>query len=102
VETLRHFLGNTAYTYWVRADVAADTSFTGCLVLWTRQISPAPGVASFTDVPTSNPFFQVIEALKASGITSGCTATQFCPDAPVSRAAMAAFLARALGLNWPH
>lgn len=80
----------------------AGVSFKGVDIWWTRPISPAPASASFTDVPLGHPFFTVIEALKASGITAGCTATQFCPDAPVSRAAMAAFLARALGLYWPY
>lgn len=101
-ETITHFLGFTGLRqYYITADVADDTSIAGCYVFYTRQISPAPGVASFTDVPTGHPFFQVIEALKASGITSGCSATQFCPDAPVTRAAMAAFLAKALDLAFP-
>ena len=34
--------------------------------------SPAPGVATFTDVPTGHPFFKFVEALYASGITAGC------------------------------
>ncbi len=41
-----------------------------------------------------------IEALHAAGVTNGCSVTpaRFCPDEPVSREAMAAFLYRALGL----
>lgn len=78
-----------------------NTAFRACRVFWQRQISPAPATAVFTDVPTSHPFFQFIEALRASGITLGCNATQFCPDAPVTRAQMAAFLARMGGLHWP-
>lgn len=66
---------------------------------WQRVIPAAPASASFTDVPTGHPFFQVIEALAASGVTAGCTATQFCPDSAVTRSQMAAFLARALGLQ---
>jgi hypothetical protein len=57
-------------------------------------------VASFTDVPSSHQFFREIEALAAAGITLGCTATQYCPNNSVTRAQMAAFLARALGLYW--
>ncbi|HEX2369242.1 MAG TPA: S-layer homology domain-containing protein [Acidimicrobiia bacterium] len=34
--------------------------------------------------------------LAASDITQGCTPTSFCPDDPVTRAQMAAFLNRAL------
>ena len=40
-----------------------------------------------------------INALAASGITSGCTATKFCPTAKVLRDQMASFLARATGIT---
>ena len=87
--------------YYLAADVAGDTSFAGCLVFWKRTISPAPLTASFADVPTSHPYFQFIEALKASGITGGCgTGVNYCPGDPVTRGQMAVFLARALGLQW--
>ena len=39
-----------------------------------------------------------IASLEASGITSGCSTTSFCPDRSVTRAEMAAFLVRALNL----
>jgi hypothetical protein len=68
---------------------------------WTRQVSPAPPSARFTDVPTDHLFFQFIEALVRSGITVGCGPDTYCPDAPVTRAQMAAFLSKALGLQWP-
>lgn len=71
-------------------------------IWWKRQISPAPGSARFTDVPIGAQFFAEIEALAASGITLGCTATTFCPNATLTRAQMAAFLARALGLSFPY
>jgi S-layer family protein len=72
-------------------------------VWWRRTVSPAPAVASFVDVPTSDPFFQYIEALKASGITAGCIQSppKFCPDEALTRGQMAVFLAKALGLHWP-
>ena len=76
--------------------------FKGVDIWWKRQISPAPGSASFTDVPMSAQFFAEIEALKASGITLGCTVTEFCPDTTLTRRQMAAFLARALGLYWQY
>lgn len=38
--------------------------------------------------------------LAATGITEGCGATSFCPESPVTRGQMAAFLVRAMGL--PH
>jgi hypothetical protein len=37
-----------------------------------------------------------IAALAQAGITLGCTATEYCPDDPVTRAQMASFLVRAL------
>ena len=40
-----------------------------------------------------------IAALEASGVTSGCGTGRFCPDRPVSRQEMAAFLIRALALG---
>jgi hypothetical protein len=72
-------------------------------LLWKRQVSPAPAVATFNDVPTSHQFFQFIEALAASGITAGCSASPplYCPDFPLTRGQMAVFLAKALGLHWP-
>ncbi len=54
----------------------------------------APATPSFTDVPATHPFFNYIQKLKDLGITSGCTATTFCPDAPVTRGQMAAFVIR--------
>jgi hypothetical protein len=89
--------------YYLAVDVASDTSLAGCFVFWNRQVSPAPLTASFTDVPPSHPYFQFIEALKASGITGGCgTGVNYCPGDPVTRGQMAVFLARGLGLYWPY
>jgi hypothetical protein len=70
------------------------------LVVEAFPVSPAPGTATFNDVPTTHPFFQFIEALHASGITGGCSAAPplYCPDNSVSRGQMAVFLAKALGL----
>jgi hypothetical protein len=70
-------------------------------VWWHRQVSPAPATATFSDVPVGHPFFQFVEALNASGISAGCGNNNFCPDAPLTRKQMAAFLSKALGLYWP-
>ncbi len=51
----------------------------------------------FTDDETST-FEGDINALRASGITTGCTPTRFCPTANVTREQMAGFLDRALDL----
>jgi hypothetical protein len=71
-------------------------------IWWRRAVSPAPGAATFNDVPTDHPFFQFVEALSASGITGGCGNNNYCPDAPLTRGQMAVFLSKALGLHWPY
>jgi hypothetical protein len=48
----------------------------------------------FTDVPNSNLFHADIDALVDSGVTSGCAANRYCPNANVTRGQMAAFLNR--------
>jgi hypothetical protein len=55
----------------------------------------APATAFYTDVPTANVFFKFVQKLRELGITSGCTATTFCPNEPVTREQMGAFVARA-------
>ena len=83
----------------VRFDANSGLTFQKFRVDWRRQVSPAPGVATFLDVPTSHFFFRWIEALAAAGITAGCGGGNFCPDATVTRAQMAVFLSVALGLQ---
>ena len=58
---------------------------------------PSTSTDYFTDDETSI-FETNINRLAASGITTGCAATKFCPDAKVTRGQMAAFLVRALHL----
>jgi S-layer homology domain len=79
----------------------STTSFSGAVVGYKLQVSPAPASPQFADVPVSDPAFQYIEALAASGVTSGCGNGNFCPDTVVTRRQMAVFLAKALGLQWP-
>ena len=78
---------------------AAD-QFTVAVIAYRLQVSPAPGTATFGDVPKSHPFFRYVEALAAAGVTGGCGGGNFCPDAPLTRGQMAVFLAKALGLQW--
>ena len=52
---------------------------------------------AFTDVPGSHLFHDEITAIKNAGITTGCTATTYCPDASVTRGQMAAFMTRGYG-----
>ena len=76
--------------------------FGGVQITWTREVSAAPETPTFNDVPATQQFFRFIEALHASGITTGCGTDIFCPDAPLTRGQMAAFLSKALGLYWPN
>ena len=95
---------NNANRYLVfAANTSFDgsTTFGGVRIRYQLQVSPAPGTATFNDVPTSDPAFQFIEALVASGITAGCGSGNYCPDAPLTRRQMAVFMSKALGLHWP-
>jgi hypothetical protein len=77
------------------------TKFNNVAVGFRRTVSDAPATATFNDVPTSDPAFQFIEALAASGVTGGCSGGNYCPDNFVTRRQMAVFLSKALGLHWP-
>jgi len=79
-----------------------DLAFKAVDIWYTQQVSPAPAAPTFNDVPVSDPAFQFIEALAASGITVGCGGGNYCPDAPLTRRQMAVFLAKGLGLYWPY
>lgn len=59
---------------------------------------PSSPVDRFTD-DNGSTHEANIDALAAAGITLGCTATEFCPNDHVTRAQMASFLVRALGLT---
>ena len=92
--------------FWLLSTVSSMGGFTtglaGMIVGYQLQVSPAPGTATFTDVPLSDFAFQFIEAFNAAGITVGCNASppQFCPDRNVTRREMAVFFAKALGLQF--
>jgi len=60
----------------------------------------APSTPSFSDVPTTHPFYKEIEWMKARSITTGWSDGTFRPNAPVNRDAMAAFFYRYAGS--PH
>ncbi len=98
-------IDNFLKQHWVLIDqrtTDSSTMFRGMIVCYKLQVSPAPGTATFLDVPTSHPFFQFVEALAKAGITSGCGGGNYCPDDPITRGQMAVFISRALGLHWPN
>ncbi len=64
----------------------------------TLSDSTAEAFGSFWD-DDGSPHESNIEAIAAASITNGCGNGAYCPDAPVTRAHMASFLVRALGLT---
>ena len=75
------------------------------LVLGVLIVALVPGVASATQPPSGRFVDEdglraegFAEALAARGVVNGCSADRFCPAATLSRAQMAALLARALRL----
>ena len=101
--TLNITVNNYAYIYTLEVQfpvVDGTATLGGVIVSYDLQVSPAPLVPTFGDVPTGDPGFQYIEALVSSGITAGCAGGNYCPDAPLTRRQMAVFLSKALGLNW--
>lgn len=69
----------------------------------TRALLPgetaAAGASGFADVPAGHWASEAIALAKQAGIVDGVGGGRFRPDAPVSRAEMAAMLARALKLD---
>jgi hypothetical protein len=78
------------------ATVFAVTAALVSAVLPASAATTPPG-GHFTDDDGSS-HEPDIEAIHAAGITRGCGGTRYCPDDPVTRGQMAAFLNRALQL----
>jgi hypothetical protein len=95
-------IDNFGHKYYVMAgNTVTDgtASISQIIIGYKLQVS-SPTIQTFNDVPPSNIYYQFVEALAASGITGGCGGGNFCPDSPVTRAQMATFLAKALGLTF--
>jgi hypothetical protein len=116
--------GDVPTTYWAAAwikQLAADGITAGCgggrycpessvtraemavFLLRSKYGSsynpPAVGGSTgFSDVPTTHWAAAWIKQLVVEGITSGCGAGTYCPDALVTRAQMAVFLVRTFSL----
>jgi hypothetical protein len=103
--SLNHRIDNYHHLYVLDAgfgEVDGTVQLASVILSYQLDVSPAPGTPTFGDVPPSDPAFQFIEALVASGITAGCAGGNYCPDAPLTRRQMAVFLAKALGLQWTN
>jgi hypothetical protein len=90
--------GSRTAGVWGHRDVTFDETVNGTLLkTWKLHIGP-----SFADVAVTDSYYRHVETLFHRGITSGCTATNYCPFDFVNRAQIAVFLSRAkLGTNPP-
>ena len=99
---------NRNANYWVfmgfDEDFSGAVKFNAIRIFYHLQVSPAPVTPTFTDVAPDNIYYPFIEALAASGATGGCNQVplQYCPDRAITRAEMAVFLAKLLGLHFPN
>lgn len=67
--------------------------------LYPQQLEkPVEGKTTYSDVPTTHPFYREIALASKNGLASGFPGGSFRPDAPLSRAETAAFLTRAYSL----
>ncbi len=81
---------------WVYGEYAKQRS--GAAGRWGTWAGYFPWSTSpqFADVASSNPFYDFINVMRLWGITSGCSATGYCPANNVTRAQMAVFVIRAM------
>jgi S-layer homology domain len=71
-------------THW---DATALESVIVWQKVWTLHVG-----ATFTDVPVGSGFYRFVEAIVHKNVTSGCSATEYCPTADTTRDAMAVFV----------
>ncbi|HEU4388310.1 MAG TPA: glycoside hydrolase family 44 protein, partial [Blastocatellia bacterium] len=91
--------GNGTVAYSITSNAAA-TPRSGTITVDGQTFTVLQG-ARFSDVPTSHQFFQFIGKLSARGITAGCGSGNYCPDATVTRAQMAIFIEKGMGITSP-
>jgi hypothetical protein len=87
--------GNGTVSYSVGAN-AGSSIRNGTVTIGGQTFTVYQGM-SFADVPLNNPFYNEIGKLSARSVTLGCGSGNFCPNDPVTREQMAAFIMRALG-----
>lgn len=62
-----------------------------------------PAIQYFNDVTPAHPQFKWIQKLRELNITTGCNLVEYCPNDPVTRGQMAAFVVRAkFGSNFTY
>jgi hypothetical protein len=90
--------GSGAVTYTVDINPSTSANRSGTITIASQTYTVYQG-AAFLDVPPADPFYNDIGRLSARGITVGCSGggSNFCPDDPVTREQMSAFIVRSLG-----
>lgn len=86
VDTMKRGIGATVR----RTGLLALAAILGCAM----PVARAAPCAGFSDVESISPFCPNVEWIRNRGVTLGCGAATYCPDAIVSRRAMAAFMHR--------
>jgi hypothetical protein len=87
--------GNGTVSYLVAAN--PNTTIRSGLIKISGQTFTVLQGAAFLDVATDHSLYSFIGKLSARGVTLGCSDGNYCPDSPVTREQMAAFIIRALG-----
>ncbi|MBL8234243.1 MAG: S-layer homology domain-containing protein [Bryobacterales bacterium] len=85
-------------TPMTRAEMAGFLSGAGAPLADLSVLGTLDNPPVFDDVPATHPYFRAIQAIRAARITIGCSTrpARYCPDAPVTRGEMAAFIVRAV------
>jgi hypothetical protein len=83
-------------SYALTADYSGDGTNTpsSATIIEVVSANGGPPCGGFSDVDPASPFCPNIEWLKDRKVTLGCVAGQYCPNAPVGRLSMAAFMNR--------
>jgi hypothetical protein len=90
--------GSGSVTYTVDINPSTSANRSGTITIAGQTYTVYQG-AAFLDVDPANPFYDEIGRLSARGVTVGCSGggSNFCPNDPVTREQMAAFIVRSLG-----
>ncbi len=87
--------GNGAVNYSVAANLGSNIR-NGAIIVGGQTFTVYQGI-TFADVPLGDLFYTEIGKLSARGVTLGCGKGNYCPNDPVTREQMAAFIMRAKG-----
>ena len=90
------------YFTWVGTGFGSNVRVHSFRVYYRLQVNPPPIVATFTDVPTSHPFFRFVEAMAGRALPLDVVRGSSARMARSRAGSLAVFLASALGLHFPN